>query len=171
MEADYYKTTQLIFGCFKECSFLPTLSPADTVYTYHCFEGILPVVFSVSNMTGGIHLCIVVVLALGLRQLAAYPYSAGYNPKDNWNYPLEPLQYNTQLDRSPNQNKIKIASSNNEQPGKEDWRYRYLDYASEAKYYSAYDRKNLQAAERALILDHIAEANAKTNKGEQGMII
>ena len=124
-------------------------------------------VFSVSNMTRGIHLCIVVVLALGLRQLAAYPNSAGYNPKDNWKYPL---QYNTQLDRSPNrQNRIEIASSNNEQPGKKDWRYRYLDYASEAKYYNAYDRKNLQAAERALILDRIAEANAKTTKGVQGM--
>ena len=119
-------------------------------------------------MAGGIHLYIIILLSAGLRQLAAYPYSAGYNnPKDNWKYPY----YNTQLNRSPNQNRIKIASSNNEQQGREDWHLRYQDYASEAKYYNTYDRKKLQAAERALTLNHRAEANAKKSKGEQGMLI
>ena len=114
------------------------------------------------NMTRGFLLSVLILLPVILGQLAAsYPYPARYNnpreSNDNWKYPY----YNTQLNRSPNQNRNNIARSNSEQRGREDWSHRYQEYASEAKYYNAYDRKKLQAAETALVLDHIAEANAR----------
>ena len=127
-------------------------------------------------MNRGVQLCIVILLSASLGQLVeSYPYAAQYNnpraSKDNWKYQFH---YNTQLDRSPpSQKRIKIASSNKENSGSEDWSHRYQDYASEAKYYNSYDRKKLQAAETALILNDIdiAETNARPSSKTSGNLI
>ena len=149
-----------------------TLYHCDIVFSFLAeFVRITTLKESMSNMTHALQLCIVILLSVSLGQLVeSYPYAAQYNnpraSKDNWKYQF---QYNTQLDQSPpSQKRIKIASSNKENSGREDWSHRYQDYASEAEYYNSYDRKKLQAAETALILNDIAKTNARPSSKTPG---
>lgn len=127
-------------------------------------------------MTRKVQLWVAILFTVCLQHLAAYPYPTHYNTpresKDNWRYPYH---YNTQLGQTSIQRSFEGASSNSEQPSREDWGRRYKDYASEAKYYNAYDRKTMQAVETDRIRDYFQRANAaaKLKKGssKEGILL